>query len=48
MLETIIAILLILWLVGFFGGGRAGIPRVGNVLHILLIIVVILLIVRLL
>lgn len=48
MLETIIAILLILWLVGFFGGGRAGIPRTGNALHILLIIVVILVIVRLL
>jgi hypothetical protein len=48
MLETLIAVLLILWLVGYFGGGRAGIPRVGNVLHILLIIVVVLLIVRLL
>lgn len=48
MLETIIAILLILWLVGFFGGGRAGIPRAGNLLHILLVIAVILIIVRLL
>lgn len=48
MLETIIVVLVILWLVGFFGGGRAGIPRTGNILHILLVIAVILLIVRLL
>jgi len=48
MLETIILVLLILWLVGFFGGGRGRIPRTGNALHILLVIVVILLVVRLL
>ncbi len=48
MLETIIVVLVILWLVGFFGGGRAGIPRTGNILHILLVIAVILLVVRLL
>jgi hypothetical protein len=48
MLETLIAVLLILWLVGFFGGGRAGIPRAGNALHILLVIVVVLIIIRLL
>ena len=48
MLETIIAVLLILWLVGYFGGGRSGIPKTGNALHILLIIVVVLIIVRLL
>lgn len=48
MLETIIAVLLILWLLGFFGGGRLGIPRTGNALHILLVIVVVLLIIRLL
>lgn len=48
MLETLIAVLLILWLVGFFGGGRAGIPRTGNALHILLVIVVVLIIIRLL
>jgi hypothetical protein len=48
MLETLIAVLLILWLVGFFGGGRGRIPRSGNALHILLVIVVILIIVRLL
>ena len=48
MLETLIAVLLILWLVGFFGGGRGRIPRSGNLVHILLVIVVILIIVRLL
>ena len=47
MLETIIVVLVILWLVGFFGGGRAGIPRTGNLLHILLVIAVVLLIIRL-
>ena len=48
MLETLIAILLILWLVGFFGGGKARIPRTGNALHLLLVIVIVLLIIRLL
>lgn len=48
MLETLIAVLLILWLIGFFGGGRAGIPRAGNLLHVLLVIAVVLLIIRLL
>jgi hypothetical protein len=48
MLETLIVILLILWLVGFFGGGRGRIPRTGNLLHILLVIAIVLLIVRLL
>ncbi len=48
MLETLIVVLLILWLVGFFGGGRGRIPRTGNLLHILLVIVVVLLLIRLL
>jgi hypothetical protein len=49
MLETIIVILLLLWLLGFFGPRvSTGIPRTGNVIHILLIIIVVLLIVRLL
>ncbi len=54
MLETIIVILLILWLVGFFGWGRRGRGRGrarwagGNLVHILLVIVVILLVLRLL
>ena len=47
MLELIILLLVILWLVGFFGRGRAGIPYVGNTIHILLAIAAALLIVRL-
>jgi Family of unknown function (DUF5670) len=49
MLETLIVILLILWLVGFFGRGRFG-GRFGsgNLVHVLLLIVLILVIVRLL
>jgi len=49
MLEIIIVVLLVLWLVGFFGGGRiAGLPKTGNLIHVLLVIVIILIIVRLL
>ena len=49
MLYTIIVILLILWLIGFFGPSVfAGIPRSGNVVHTLLVIVVILVILNLL
>ena len=52
MLETIIVILLILWLVGAFGwrgrGPRRGRRAGGNLIHVLLVIVVILLLVRLL
>ena len=53
MLETLIVVLLILWLVGFgLGRGRRG-RRLGrwgggNLIHVLLVIVVILLLVRLL
>lgn len=49
MLTWIIVILLVLWLLGYFGPGLySGIPRTGNVIHILLVIVVILIILRLL
>jgi hypothetical protein len=49
MLYTIIVILLILWLIGFFGPNVfSGIPRSGNVVHTLLVIVVILVILNLL
>ena len=49
MLYTIIVILLILWLLGYFGPSVfSGIPRSGNVLHVLLVIVVILVLLRLL
>lgn len=40
MLETIIVILLILWLLGYFAMG------VGSVIHILLVVAVIVLLVR--
>ena len=45
MLWTIIVILLILWLLGFFGRSRL---HTGNWIHILIVIVVILVILQLL
>ncbi len=48
MLETLIVVLLILWLLGYFGPARVpAIPRTGNVVHLLLVIVLILIILRL-
>ncbi len=51
MLETIIIILLILWLVGAFGwrgrGWRGGRWGGGNLIHILLVIALVLLLIRL-
>ncbi|MEX1248827.1 MAG: lmo0937 family membrane protein [Anaerolineales bacterium] len=47
MLETIIVVLLILWLLGAFGRVRLPVLS-GNLVHIILVIVVILLIFRLL
>ena len=46
MLETIIVILVILWLLGY--AGPVSFRRGGNLIHILLLIVVILVVVRLL
>jgi len=49
MLELLIVILLVLWLVGYFGPTRfPSIPSSGNLVHILLVIVVVLVILRLL
>jgi hypothetical protein len=49
MLELIIVILLILWLLGYFGPARIpSIPRSGNLIHVLLLIALLLLILRLL
>lgn len=45
-LETIIIILLILWLVGAFAGRGRRWGRSGNLVHVLLVIVLILLLVR--
>jgi hypothetical protein len=46
-LEILIVVLIVLWLLGFFGG-RVGlrIPRTGNLIHILLVIALILIILR--
>jgi hypothetical protein len=47
--ELIIVILVILWLLGYFGRGRISAPGMsGNWVHTLLVIVVILVILRLL
>ena len=49
MLWIIIVILLILWLLGFFGGSISPrIPKTGNAIHILLVIAVILIVLQLL
>jgi hypothetical protein len=49
MLWTIIVILFILWLLGFFGRNiSSSFPRTGNWIHILIVVVVILVILRLL
>ena len=49
MIETLIVVLIVLWLLGFFGG-RAGlkVPRTGNLVHILLVVALILIILRVL
>ena len=46
-MEILIVVLIVLWLLGFFGG-RAGlkIPRTGNLIHVLLVIALILIILR--
>ncbi len=49
MLYTIVVILVILWLLGAFGGRVfSGFPKTGNWVHILIVIAVILLILNLL
>jgi hypothetical protein len=48
-LELIIVVLIVLWLLGYFGPVRIpAIPQSGNLIHLLLIIALILVIVRLL
>ena len=47
MLETLIVVLVILWLLGFFG--RRRMPRLragGNLIHLLLVIILVLILVR--
>ena len=49
MLTWIIVILLVLWLLGFFGPRfSSSFPRSGNLIHILIVIVVILVVLKLL
>jgi len=49
MLTWIIVILIVLWLLGYFGPNvYAGFPRTGNVIHTLLVIALILIVLRLL
>ena len=49
MLWTIVVVLVVLWLLGFFGPRlSSGFPKTGNLIHILIVIAVILLILRLL
>jgi hypothetical protein len=49
MLEMLIVVLVVLWLLGYFGPAHIpAIPRGGNLVHVLLVIVLILIIVRLL
>lgn len=49
MLTWIIVILLILWLLGYFGPSIfTGFPRSGNIVHVLLVIAVILFVLSLL
>ena len=47
MLELIIVVLIILWLLGYFGPRFfPGIPRTGNVIHVLLIIILIVIVIK--
>jgi hypothetical protein len=49
MLTWIIVILIVLWLLGYFGPNIfSGFPRTGNVVHVLLVIAVILIVLKLL
>ena len=49
MLWTIIVVLIVLWLLGFFGPSiSSAIPKTGNLVHTLIVIALILLILKLL
>lgn len=48
MLEALIAVLVVLWLLGYFGPVRIpAIPNFGRLIHLLLVIILVLIIVRL-
>jgi hypothetical protein len=47
LIEILIVVLVVLWLLGFFGARRGlRVPRSGNLVHILLVIALILIILR--
>jgi hypothetical protein len=47
LIELIIVVLVLIWLIGFFGSGRvSGVPSVGGVIHLLLVIVLLLIVLR--
>ena len=47
MIETLVVVLIVLWLLGFFGARRGlRVPRTGNLIHILLVIALILILLR--
>lgn len=49
MLELLIVVLVLMWLLGYFGPARIPtIPRSGSLIHVLLVIILILIIFRLL
>lgn len=49
MLELLIVVLLLMWLLGYFGPARIPtIPRSGNLIHLLLVLILILIVLRLL
>jgi hypothetical protein len=49
MLTWIIVILVVLWLLGYFGPNvLSGFPRTGNIVHVLLVIALILIVLQLL
>jgi hypothetical protein len=46
-LDILIVVLIVLWLLGFFGARRGlRVPRTGNLIHILLVVALILIILR--
>jgi hypothetical protein len=48
MIELLIVVLLLLWLLGYFGPPRVpAIPNTGGMIHLLLVIILVLIIVRL-
>ena len=48
MLELIVVVLLVLWLLGYFGPARIPhIPKTGNAIHILLVVILVLIVVKL-